>query len=132
MAKGYWLVKSEPSVYPWERFVKEKQTVWDGVRSFEREVLTEALLHRDAAVGGSERVPGLVKEKVQAYVKGMPQRLRQHLIDDRAVIQPGLGRIVDEFGQRLPGNPLGICRPIAPTEALRNRRAIVIFQKLFL
>jgi predicted RNA-binding protein with PUA-like domain len=35
MAKGYWLVKSEPSVYPWERFVKEKRTVWDGVRSFE-------------------------------------------------------------------------------------------------
>ena len=35
MAKGFWLVKSEPSVYPWERFVKEKRTVWDGVRSFE-------------------------------------------------------------------------------------------------
>src|SRR5258705_8854254 len=35
MAKGYWLVKSEPSVYPWERFVKEKRTTWDGVRSFE-------------------------------------------------------------------------------------------------
>lgn len=35
MAKGYWLVKSEPSVYPWERFVKEKRTVWDGIRSFE-------------------------------------------------------------------------------------------------
>ncbi len=35
MAKGFWLVKSEPSVYPWERFVKEKHTAWDGVRSFE-------------------------------------------------------------------------------------------------
>jgi predicted RNA-binding protein with PUA-like domain len=35
MAKGYWLVKSEPSVYPWQRFVKEKRTVWDGIRSFE-------------------------------------------------------------------------------------------------
>jgi predicted RNA-binding protein with PUA-like domain len=35
MAKGYWLVKSEPSVYPWERFLKEKRTLWDGVRSFE-------------------------------------------------------------------------------------------------
>jgi predicted RNA-binding protein with PUA-like domain len=35
MAKQYWLVKSEPSVYPWERFVKEKSTVWDGIRSFE-------------------------------------------------------------------------------------------------
>ncbi|MDF3067115.1 MAG: RNA-binding protein [Polyangiaceae bacterium] len=35
MAKGYWLVKSEPSVYPWERLVKEKRTTWDGIRSFE-------------------------------------------------------------------------------------------------
>jgi predicted RNA-binding protein with PUA-like domain len=35
MAKAYWLVKSEPSVYPWQRFVKEKRTVWDGIRSFE-------------------------------------------------------------------------------------------------
>ena len=35
MAKGYWLVKSEPSVYPWERLVKDKHTTWDGVRSFE-------------------------------------------------------------------------------------------------
>jgi predicted RNA-binding protein with PUA-like domain len=35
MAKGYWLVKSEPSVYPWQRFLKEKRTTWDGVRSFE-------------------------------------------------------------------------------------------------
>jgi predicted RNA-binding protein with PUA-like domain len=35
MAKGYWLVKSEPSVYSWERFAKEKRTAWDGVRSFE-------------------------------------------------------------------------------------------------
>ena len=35
MAKGFWLVKSEPSVYPWELFLKEKKTIWDGVRSFE-------------------------------------------------------------------------------------------------
>lgn len=35
MAKGFWLVKSEPSVYPWQRLVEEKRTTWDGVRSFE-------------------------------------------------------------------------------------------------
>jgi len=35
MAKGYWLVKSEPSVYPWKQFVKDERTLWDGVRSFE-------------------------------------------------------------------------------------------------
>ena len=35
MAKGFWLVKSEPSVYPWQKFEKDKRTTWDGVRSFE-------------------------------------------------------------------------------------------------
>jgi predicted RNA-binding protein with PUA-like domain len=35
MAKGFWLVKSEPSVYPWLQLEKDKRTTWDGVRSFE-------------------------------------------------------------------------------------------------
>lgn len=31
---AYWLVKSEPSVYSWEQFVKEKQTCWSGIRNY--------------------------------------------------------------------------------------------------
>jgi predicted RNA-binding protein with PUA-like domain len=31
---NYWLIKSEPSVYSWERFNKEKKVVWDGVRNY--------------------------------------------------------------------------------------------------
>lgn len=31
---AYWLVKSEPSVYAWEQFEKDKQTMWDGVRNY--------------------------------------------------------------------------------------------------
>ncbi len=31
---AYWLVKSEPSKYPWEQFVKDGQTFWDGVRNY--------------------------------------------------------------------------------------------------
>lgn len=31
---NYWLVKSEPSVYSWEQFVKDKKATWDGVRNF--------------------------------------------------------------------------------------------------
>lgn len=31
---NYWLVKSEPSVYPWEKLLKDKKTVWDGVRNY--------------------------------------------------------------------------------------------------
>ena len=31
---NYWLVKSEPSVYSWDQFVKDKKTSWDGVRNY--------------------------------------------------------------------------------------------------
>src|ERR1700757_1869542 len=31
---NYWLIKSEPSAYSWEQFVKDKQTFWDGVRNY--------------------------------------------------------------------------------------------------
>jgi predicted RNA-binding protein with PUA-like domain len=33
MARGHWLVKTEPSTYGWERFAKEGGTRWDGVRN---------------------------------------------------------------------------------------------------
>jgi predicted RNA-binding protein with PUA-like domain len=31
---AYWLVKSEPSVYSWDQFVKEGHTAWTGVRNY--------------------------------------------------------------------------------------------------
>ncbi len=30
----YWLVKSEPFKYSWEKFLKDKKAVWDGVRNY--------------------------------------------------------------------------------------------------
>lgn len=35
MAKSYWLVKQEPTKYPFEQFVKDKRTTWDGVRNYQ-------------------------------------------------------------------------------------------------
>lgn len=32
---AHWLLKSEPSVYPWSRLQREGRTRWDGIRSFE-------------------------------------------------------------------------------------------------
>lgn len=32
---NYWLVKSEPSKYSWETFLKDKKTFWDGVRNYQ-------------------------------------------------------------------------------------------------
>ncbi len=31
---AYWLVKSEPDVYSWEKFTEEKKTFWNGVRNY--------------------------------------------------------------------------------------------------
>jgi predicted RNA-binding protein with PUA-like domain len=31
---NYWLVKSEPSCYSWEHFVRDGHAVWDGVRNY--------------------------------------------------------------------------------------------------
>ena len=32
---NYWLVKSEPDAYSWERFTKEGKTMWEGVRNYQ-------------------------------------------------------------------------------------------------
>jgi predicted RNA-binding protein with PUA-like domain len=32
---AYWLVKSEPFKYSWEKFTKDGSTVWDGVRNYQ-------------------------------------------------------------------------------------------------
>ena len=34
MAKRYWLIKSEPEAYSFDRLVKEGSTLWDGVRNY--------------------------------------------------------------------------------------------------
>ena len=35
MARRYWLIKSEPFKYSWDRFVSDGKTFWDGVRNYE-------------------------------------------------------------------------------------------------
>ncbi|MEI9921655.1 MAG: EVE domain-containing protein [Bacteroidota bacterium] len=31
---NYWLIKSEPFKYSWDKFLKEEKTFWDGVRNY--------------------------------------------------------------------------------------------------
>ncbi len=31
---NYWLIKSEPFKYSWDKFVKDKWSMWDGVRNY--------------------------------------------------------------------------------------------------
>jgi len=32
---NYWLVKSEPFKYAWDKFMADKETFWDGVRNYQ-------------------------------------------------------------------------------------------------
>ncbi|MGC4103645.1 EVE domain-containing protein [Ferruginibacter sp.] len=44
---SYWLVKSEPSVYSWDQLVKEKETVWSGVRNYAARINLRAMKKGD-------------------------------------------------------------------------------------
>ena len=43
-----WLLKTEPTVYGWDDLVREKRTVWDGIKN------ALALIHLRAAAAGDE------------------------------------------------------------------------------
>ena len=43
----YWLVKSEPFVYSWDQFVKDKSTRWDGVRNYSARINLRAMKKGD-------------------------------------------------------------------------------------
>ncbi len=32
---NYWLIKSEPHKYSWDKFNKDGKTFWDGVRNYQ-------------------------------------------------------------------------------------------------
>jgi predicted RNA-binding protein with PUA-like domain len=40
---NYWLVKSEPSVYSWDQFVKDGETCWSGVRNYAARIHLNAM-----------------------------------------------------------------------------------------
>jgi predicted RNA-binding protein with PUA-like domain len=44
---AHWLVKSEPSVYSWDQFKKDKQTSWTGVRNYAARIHLRAMKKED-------------------------------------------------------------------------------------
>jgi predicted RNA-binding protein with PUA-like domain len=45
-----WLVKQEPSTYPFSRFLKEKKVVWDGVRNYQARNFLRAMQIGDSVL----------------------------------------------------------------------------------
>jgi len=67
----HWMVKQEPTTYPWAQFVKDKGTTWTGVRSFPARLHLRAMKKGDLvlyyhSVVGKE-VVGVAKVSRPAY-----------------------------------------------------------------
>ena len=50
MARSFWLLKSEPSKYSWDDFVRDGSTCWDGVRNAQARNNLQAMRAGDLAL----------------------------------------------------------------------------------
>ena len=68
---NYWLVKTEPGTYSWDDLVRDKKTVWDGVRNFQARNNIKAMKKGDAVFiyhsGDDKAVIGTAKIAKEAY-----------------------------------------------------------------
>lgn len=68
---AYWLMKSEPNVYPFGKLVEEGRTFWDGVRNFEARNNLRAMKEGDLAFfyhsNIGKEIVGIVKVVEEAY-----------------------------------------------------------------
>jgi predicted RNA-binding protein with PUA-like domain len=68
----HWLVKQEPEKYPWVQFVKDKGTLWDGVRNYQARNNLRAMRKGDLVLfyhSVSEKaVVGVAKVTREAYL----------------------------------------------------------------
>jgi predicted RNA-binding protein with PUA-like domain len=69
--KNYWLVKSEPAKYSWEKLVQDGETVWDGVRNFQARNNLKAMKSGDEVLfyhsNEGLAVVGIAKVSKEAY-----------------------------------------------------------------
>lgn len=70
-AMNYWLVKTEPDSYSWNDLVKDKKTVWDGVRNFQARSHMKKIEKGDTVfiyhTGDEKAIIGLAKATKPAY-----------------------------------------------------------------
>jgi predicted RNA-binding protein with PUA-like domain len=68
---SYWLVKTEPETYSWDDLVRDKKTVWDGVRNFQARKNLKSMQKGDVVLfyhtGDEKAIVGLSKVSKEAY-----------------------------------------------------------------
>ncbi|MBL7842686.1 MAG: EVE domain-containing protein [Cyclobacteriaceae bacterium] len=68
---NYWLLKTEPETYSWADLVRDKKTVWDGVKNFQARKNLKAMKAGDKVfiyhTGTEKSVAGIASVKKEAY-----------------------------------------------------------------
>ena len=68
---AHWLIKSEPTVYSWDQFVKEKRTSWTGVRNAQATINLKAMKSGDLCFfyhsNDGKEIVGIAKVVKTAY-----------------------------------------------------------------
>jgi predicted RNA-binding protein with PUA-like domain len=68
---SWWLIKSEPDVYPFTQLVKEKHTSWQGVRNYEARNNLRAMKKGDLALfyhsNIGKEIVGIARVRREAY-----------------------------------------------------------------
>ena len=68
---AHWLIKSEPSVYSWDQFVKDKKTSWTGVRNAQATINLKAMKSGDLCFfyhsNDGKEIVGIAKVVKTAY-----------------------------------------------------------------
>jgi predicted RNA-binding protein with PUA-like domain len=90
LARGYWLMKSEPFKYSWDQLVKDGKTYWDGVRSYEARNNLVAMKKGDLALyyhsNEGKEVVGIAEIVGEAYPDPTAEDPRWVVVDVAPVI----------------------------------------------
>jgi predicted RNA-binding protein with PUA-like domain len=93
---NYWLVKSEPDVYSWDKFVAMDRDMWEGVRNYQARNNLKAMRENDIVL--------FYHSNEQKAVVGIAKVVRESYPDPTAIGEKGDWVVVD----------------LSPVESLKN------------
>lgn len=86
---AHWLIKSEPSVYSWDQFVKDKKTSWTGVRNAQAALNLKAMKVGDPCFfyhsNEGKEIVGIAKVVKTAYLDPTDKAGKAVTVDVAAV-----------------------------------------------
>jgi predicted RNA-binding protein with PUA-like domain len=86
---AHWLIKSEPSAYSWDQFVKDKKTSWTGVRNAQAAINLKAMKPGDRCFfyhsGEGKEIVGIAEVVKAAYPDPTDKDGKAVTVDVKAV-----------------------------------------------